>query len=432
MTRLLSARMPCSSWIKQRVCRPWPGLPIVFLCLLGSGGCIPPESGGVAKATLERNPDVGDSPDARVVLPAPRWQADDPAWFDAVPALDIAEHLWRADLDFDEGLELPFDAAVVAPRYFAEEVTTGNPWSDWLRKPAVQFGCAGVPTPLEDCLEEDLKSPNPDRKLIALVALLKWRAPASTPEQWAVLQSMVARCPREAALLEEMHDTFSAGRLLRSVNRLALAVPSEDLGRDGEWSIMAAGVTRVEAALPALATLSTSPTIDTSLSAQLAITQFQGPAAEEALLTCVLGGTYDAFIRAGDELVRRNPARLRETLEQLSTTDLRLMPYYGLMLADCDSPSGVPWLCRAVGSYQGIDREMFDQIERLARPDDLAEVKAMLETCRLEQRERAVEVWEAINRRFETLGLTPSGSGPSVDATTNSGLRVSQQDDGGF
>lgn len=368
----------------------------------------------------------------------PSWHVDDPAWFDAVPALDIAEHLWRADLDFDEGFELPFDAAVVAPRYFAEEVNPINPWANWLRKPAVQFSCAGVPTPLEDCLEEDLKSPNPDRRLIAIVALLKWRAPASAPEQWATLQKMVPRCPREAALLEEMQETFSAGNLLRSVNRMALAVPSEELGRDGAWSIMAAGVTRVEAALPALATLSTSPTVDTSLAAQFAIGQFHGPAAEEALLICVLGGAYDAFIRAGDELIRRNPARLRETLEKLSTTDLRLMTYYGLMLADCDSPSGVSWLCRSVGSYAGIDMEMFDQIERLARPVDLAEVKAMLETCRPEQRTRATEVWEAINRSFETLSGEPSESAPNVEATTdaeattNSGSAVEQKINGGL
>jgi hypothetical protein len=344
-------------------------------------------------------------------------QADDPAWFDAVPALDIAEHLWRADLDFDEGLELPFDAAVVAPRYFAEEVTTGNPWSDGRRKPAVQFGCAGVPTPLEDCLEEDLKSPNPDRKLIALVALLKWRAPSSTPEQWAVLQSMVARCPREAALLEEMHDTFSAGRLLRSVNRMALAVPSEDLGRDGEWRIMATGVTRVEAALPALATLATSPTIDTSLSAQLAIRQFQGPAAEEALLTCVLGGTYDAVWRAGEEMVQRNPSRLRETLEGAVAVDPRLICYYGLLLARCDSPHAVPWLCQTVGRYQMIDSEMFDQIERLARPSDGPFLQAMWETCRPEQVARANEVWETFQRRVDNVSAVPGGSLPNPSST---------------
>lgn len=63
--------------------------------------------------------------------------------------------------------------------------------------------------------------------------------------------------------------------------------------------------------------------------------------------------------------------------------------------------------------------EMFDQIERLARPVDLAEVKAMLETCRPEQRTRATEVWEAINRRFEKLRLEPSESAPNVEATTD-------------
>ncbi len=63
--------------------------------------------------------------------------------------------------------------------------------------------------------------------------------------------------------------------------------------------------------------------------------------------------------------------------------------------------------------------EMFDQIERLARPVDLEEAKAMLETCRPEQRARATEVWEAINRRFETLSVEPSESAPNVEATTD-------------
>jgi len=124
-------------------------------------------------------------------------------------------------------------------------------------------------------------------------------------------------------------------------------------------------VTRLEEALPRLQTLSVADNLATNPAAERSLEDFEGGAAEGALVYCLLGWQYNAYIRAGNALLERNPSLLRSVLEQVSAPK-EVRWQQGLLLAACDSPAAVTHLCRSIGGRQIIDRKMFDEIARLA------------------------------------------------------------------
>lgn len=270
-------------------------------------------------------------------------------------------------------------------------------------KPAVQFSCAAWPTPYEDALEEALLSASDSVRLQALVVLLKVRAPSSTLDQWEALNSLSRAIEARGAtreLFDELQSLFRPADLLREIERILPEDRYDGLDTRFAWSILACGAIQLRESLPRLVELSRSSHLDGSLAAERAIEEFAGAEGDEALLQCVLGWQYDAFERAGDALVSRNPKLLRAALETAeSPAGSRYA--HGLLLARCGSPASVPLLCRTVHEIAIVDGEMLDYIKELGTAGNLDEIRAMVRRARPEQRARAQDVLAAVLARSD-------------------------------
>jgi hypothetical protein len=120
-------------------------------------------------------------------------------------------------------------------------------------------------------------------------------------------------------------------------------------------------------------------------------------------LTACRVGSYNADERAATALLRRNRQLLRQTLHE---NDPPAAAQYlkGLFLARCDDPEAVPILRHCVGKYQISDKEMFRQIARLARREDLPIVTALPAHVRADQLPAAMQAVEAVRQRLEPAG----------------------------
>lgn len=268
----------------------------------------------------------------------------------------------------------------------------------WLRldyfKEAVHFGCGRTAHAFEDSLEEQLKAGDNSTRLQALTLLLKARAPASVDLQWKALQEVTG--PKK--LLDDLKARFAEESVLAG---LEMAPPEYRYKHDSllEWYVRAAGVIRSRRALPTLVRLSRSEHLGTSLAAERSIEDFDGDEGDQALAQCLLGWQYDAYVRAGRTLLDRNRPLLVEKLTSTLVPE-KCRYWQAVLLARANEPAAVPLLCETVTSVGIIDREMFDHIERLAREQDLPQVKLLAAKAREEQQERANRLLEDLTRKF--------------------------------
>jgi len=264
-------------------------------------------------------------------------------------------------------------------------------------KPAVEFGCTRVSHPFEERLEGELKDGAGESRLQALLLLLRARAPASIDLQWKALQELRPD-PGAGKLLGGLEGQFSEESVLGA---LEMAPPENRYSHDLllEWYVRAAGVARIHRALPTLVRLSRSGHLGTSLAAERSLEDFEGDEGDQALVQCLLGWQYDAYVRAGKALLGRNKGLLVEKL--LGTLVPEKCRYWqAILLARADEAEAVPLLCETVTSVGIIDREMFDQIERLAREQDLPQIRLLAARAREEQQERAAQVLGNLSRKF--------------------------------
>ena len=134
--------------------------------------------------------------------------------------------------------------------------------------------------------------------------------------------------------------------------------------------------------------LSTANHLDTSVAAERSLEDFSGPKANQALVRCVLGWQYNAYVHACNALLKRDKALLTNTLlEAKPPKECRY--YQGLFLARCDDAAAVPILCEKVPTYQIIDREMFAHIARLGGPEDRKAIESLPSRVRPDRRELA-------------------------------------------
>jgi hypothetical protein len=264
-------------------------------------------------------------------------------------------------------------------------------------KPAVQFGCGRSPHPFEESLEDELQRGAGKNRLQALLLLMKARAPASVGHQWKALQELRQE-PGAKKLLDEVETQFSEEVILGA---LEMAPPENRYTGDSllEWYVRAAGVVRLHRALPTLIRLSRSENLASSLAAERSLEDFEGDEGDQALVQCLLGWQYDAYIRAGRALLGRNKRLLVEKL-QGTLVPKNCRPWQAILLARADDAEAVPLLCETVTSVGIIDCEMFDHIERLAREQDLPVVRLLAARARETQQERADRLVEALSRKF--------------------------------
>ncbi len=361
--------------------------------------------------------------------PAPPAPAPQPPILDPIvdpivdPILDQAVRVWRLapdELDMQEEDRLPGERVV---RTWEEgdlviEEVEHDPAADdepfralddaavlFLRVPslraAVQFSDASVGRPQEWRITTALTEGEPNARLLALAILMRVRAPRSVAEQWEALEAarLLEGHPELPALLAELDRAFA----WESVESLIEREPPEgdyEVDHGLEWGLRAAGVARHWEALPRLRALTRSENLHTSLTAERSLEDFPGPEADDALVHCLLGWRYNAYVRAARALQKRHPELLERTLlENDAPEDCRYQQ--GVFLGRLGSPAAVPILCETLPRYQIIDREMFDLVEALATKEHRALVDALPAQVRENQRARADQVREHVRARLD-------------------------------
>jgi hypothetical protein len=335
-------------------------------------------------------------------------------------AFTDAFQVWRlGEKYFERGEDDSADDENAAVVFTGVDERTGRflAWPNL--QPAVQFGCATYATPYEDALIETLKTGKPARQLQALAILMKLRAPSSVPLQWKALGELgqIKDRPQWKPLLAEWQACFDPQRLEQELRQaLAEHEAEESEERSFLWSIRAAGAIRDVRALDRLATLSTGDdanlaaewTLHTSLAAERSLEEFNGREADKALVRCLLGWKYDAYVRAGNALLKRDKALLTKVL-LAAKAPKNCRFYQGLFLARCDNAAAVPILCTEVPTYQIIDREMFAHIARLGSAEHREMIRSLPARVRPDQRALA----EHTMQRFTTKLKHRSERSPS-------------------
>ncbi|MBA3709986.1 MAG: hypothetical protein H0W83_14340 [Planctomycetes bacterium] len=262
------------------------------------------------------------------------------------------------------------------------------------RYPAVQFSCARQLIPEEDALVQALADPDPGIRLEALAVLVAARAGHSITRQWATLQELksISGPAGWDAALALVDAPFGPSAIDA---RLAQALDGEPGGQEVEcpddlaWAVRAAGVIVRAESVPALARLSRQPSIDLSIAAELSLEEIPGPAADAALADCMMAWNYNAYVRAGNALLKRDPALVVARLgTAVAPEGCRYQQ--GLLLAQCDDARAVPLLCASVGRISLVDGTMFMHIARLARVDQRELVEDLPGHVRPAQRAEAL------------------------------------------
>lgn len=343
---------------------------------------------GYAQSTTEQS----TAQSKAVAGPSPKWNsARRDALTDALQVWrlgkDYFEETSEDYLSFDRDERVVFKGIDRKTRRFLDRPDL---------QPVVRFGCMGRNTPYEDALIETLTTDEPSLRLQALAILMRVRAPSSVPLQWKALGELrqLKDRPQWQPLLDEWQACFDSKRLEQTLRQ----VPPKERTYDTEvgeflWSIRAAAVIQDVRAMDRLAVLSAAAHLYTSLAAERSLEDFSGPAANQALVRCLLGWRFDAYVRAGDALLERDKKLLAKAL--LETTAPKSCRYYqGVLLARCDQVAAVPILCEEVRAYNRIDMEMFAHIARLGTEEHRNAIESLPSRVRPEQRcwaERSVE-----------------------------------------
>jgi hypothetical protein len=149
-----------------------------------------------------------------------------------------------------------------------------------------------------------------------------------------------------------------------------------------------------------LAELSRSAHLHASLAAERSLEDFTGEKADQALVSCVLGWQYDAYVRACQTLLDRNKPLLVKTLLE-ATPPKKCRYYQGIFLARCDQPEAVPILCEEVPGRAIIDREMFEHIARLGQDEHRDMILALPGRVRQEQQRLAADTVRKYTTKVE-------------------------------
>lgn len=253
-------------------------------------------------------------------------------------------------------------------------------------KPAVQFSCAVSPTNNEDFLEKYLISNDTISSLKALKILLQINSPRSVNDQYKVFKkyekSFMTNEGIKLAKLKFHKDYIT--------RKLQIKIPGEKYGSlnpELAWSIRAIGAMRIESLIPKLLTLSKTGHLHTYLVAEKSIESFSGKKAEDALIEVIKLWKYNAFIHAGNAMLRRNPKRLSDFLEKFEPPNT--VYQYAIMLAKCGNPKSVPFLCKTVKNVSLVDSKMFDFIWKLGREIDRKIIEELPKKVRPNQKKKA-------------------------------------------
>jgi len=229
------------------------------------------------------------------------------------------------------------------------------------REPGLVTWAVDPLRPAEDHLRDILCEGPPRLKIQALAVLIRVRASESVGLQWKTLQKL-KRFKVNAEwrrVLVEMESRFHPGRLLEEIWE-----NPRGAGNRHCWSIRAAGILRLKDAIPRLGELSACGDFDISLAAEQALENFRCPEGDEALVRCLLGWRYPAFVRAASALLERDRDLLDRTLSGVVAP--REWRYWqGIFLARCGNPAAVPLLC-SLNRTAILDRATYEQIIRLA------------------------------------------------------------------
>jgi hypothetical protein len=267
---------------------------------------------------------------------------------------------------------------------------------------AVQFSCASVSGTYEQSVRAALEPDRPgELRLLALAVTIRVRAPRSVALQWSALRAMDAlkdRHPGVPWLLEQLRAEFAPEAIDATIaDEHALhGITTTRL----QWAARAAGVAGHHGAIPRLESLAVSDILDVSLAAEASLEDLPGERADNALAACVLGWRYDAYVRAGATLVKRNPKLLEKTLLDAKAPE-KCRYWQGLFLGRLKNAAAVPILCDTVGTISMIDGEMFDLIQSLATKDQLPLVEELPGRVREDQRDRARKVVESVKARLQ-------------------------------
>lgn len=328
----------------------------------------------------------------------PRW---DPGHPDArVDALQV----WRLGEDYFEGesspgIEIFGIPSAEVPDFHGIDLET----RDFLHAPrlqsAVQFSCARMlPDRYQASLEAALSARTADLRLQAAAILVRVRDPHSVALQWSALRDLRQDArPEFRDAAARIAGDFSPKNLEELLSR---PLPGNRYATDFviEWAARAAGVTLNQESLPRLVALSRCENLDVSLAAEASLEEFPAPAGDTALVECVLGWKYDAWVRAAGALLRRNRTLLDETLSSHEAPE-EAQAQHALFLARCGNPRAVPALCAWLPRRQIVDGEMFDQIERLMKAEHRADIEGLPGRVREDQAERARKVMEAFHAK---------------------------------
>lgn len=235
-------------------------------------------------------------------------------------------------------------------------------------KPVVQFSCARYLTPQEDAWEAALKGKNDDKKLNALKNLIRSSAPSSVPLQYKAYKELKEKYPDDYAV-RSASAAFDKKRIKKVIAKEPFGEKYGEGDNDYYWCMRAVGVLQMEDCIPRLLELSNVENLYTYLAAERSIEDFKGKIAEDALMEVISLWKYNAYVKASDEMEKRNIKRFSKELEKMNPPD-DCRYKYAIFLAECNNPKAVPILCETVGHISMIDYRMFLFIAELGRPED--------------------------------------------------------------
>ena len=162
----------------------------------------------------------------------------------------------------------------------------------------------------------------------------------------------------------------------------------------------AVGVLQMKDCIPRLLELSDVKNLYTYLAAERSINDFKGKEAEDALIKVISFWKYNAYVKAGDEMLKRNPEKLGKALVKMKPPE-DCEYQYALLLARTGNSDAVPILCKTVGDIAMKDFSMFRFIAALGEPKHKEIILALPKNVRKNQQDSAKRCIEEYLERME-------------------------------
>ncbi len=254
----------------------------------------------------------------------------------------------------------------------------------------------------EGALEDALQKASPRIQIQALAILLRIRAPASVHLQCEAIQRLkrLKIGGEWASVLSIMETRFFPEGVMKEIQADPAAFSYLEK-HEYFWSLRAAGVLQLWAALPRLKELSVSDDLDTALVAERSLEDFEGSQGDQALVHCLLGWKYDVFVRAANALLKRNKVLLSQTLSNtVAPRDWRY--WQGIFLARCEHPAAVHLLCSSP-RVAIMERGLYEQIRRLASKKLEIPVQEIANFLEMNLKESRIELSEETHNDIREL-----------------------------